>query len=231
MLDFPLQLESRSSQYSRGTVAESSLESHGSGRLRFAQDINSRTERPLLRRSSDLLDGLLRSAEASGNVGPRSKSAGIIHGLWRYDRSMGELRNRESEDTQSFWFHWFHAARAYSHWEAPLRFYTFLQAIVSYKAPLQRFSKRKMAQMFRDVAAILRLPSETFTLGSIRAGGAACIFQEGGDVDRIRFLGRWRSHNTLRHYIQVGMAAMMAAKLTPGAAEMISFAARHFDLM
>ena len=50
-------------------------------------------------------------------------------------------------------------------------------------------------------------------------------------MNRLCFFGRWKNQNTLHHYIQEGMAAMMAAKLTPGAAEMISFAARHFDSM
>ena len=49
----------------------------------------------------------------------------------------------------------------------------------------------------------------------LRAGGATALFLAGCDISRLRFLGRWRSLNSLDHYIQEATSAQAVARIPP----------------
>ena len=54
-----------------------------------------------------------------------------------------------------------------------------------------------------------------YTPAGLRAGGATALFMQGCDISRLRFLGRWRSLNTLDHYIQEATSAQAIARIPP----------------
>jgi len=68
-------------------------------------------------------------------------------------------------------------------------------------------------RLFRHVCSQLHISSCGLTPSSLRAGGATFLFQEGHLIDRIRFLGRWRSLATLERYIQEAAATLVLAQL------------------
>jgi hypothetical protein len=96
--------------------------------------------------------------------------------------------------------------------------------------PLFNGSQDLLGKILQELLSMLGL-TNGFTLSSIRAGGATAVFAQGTDVNRLAFHGRWKSMLTLHRYVQEAMAAMTGARLTPAAAEAVSFAANYFDML
>ena len=64
---------------------------------------------------------------------------------------------------------------------------------------------RKMAAYVQALCAALQVPygeQAGFTLGGLRAGGVTALFQRHGDLDMVRWRGRWDDQRTMEHYIQ-----------------------------
>ncbi len=63
--------------------------------------------------------------------------------------------------------------------------------------------------MLRIALDALGLHDVALSISSLRPGGTSQIFAETRNVPAIQFLGRWRNAQSLHHYIQESMAAMV----------------------
>ena len=68
---------------------------------------------------------------------------------------------------------------------------------------------RQFRRMLRIALDALGLREIALSISSLRPGGASQIFAETRNVPAIQFLGRWRNAQSLHHYIQESMAAMV----------------------
>ena len=59
----------------------------------------------------------------------------------------------------------------------------------------------------------LGLSSTSYTLGSLRGGGAVSYFRKTQNLGALQYRGRWDNAGTLGHYLQEGLAALAFAKL------------------
>lgn len=71
------------------------------------------------------------------------------------------------------------------------------------EAALWPSSAAKFRVMFKHVCSALQLNSLKLAPASLRAGGATWLVDEGVEISRIRFMGRWAHMRSLEHYIQV----------------------------
>ena len=85
--------------------------------------------------------------------------------------------------------------------------------------------------MLRKVLGQLGLAQAGFTPGSFRAGGATYWFMAGKGVDWVKFRGRWRALTTLEHYIQEGMATVVATRIDIKAQERLAAVADLFPAL
>ena len=85
-----------------------------------------------------------------------------------------------------------------------------------------------LCRLFRQGLEMLGIPGETFSLGSLRAGGTTKAFLESGDLNRLQFQGRWKNSATMYHYIQTGLACLGEAALSAESAALVSEGARFF---
>ena len=69
--------------------------------------------------------------------------------------------------------------------------------------------------MFKELLGDLGLAWTGITPASLRAGGTTHLFELGTEISRLRFLGRWRSIQTLDHYVQEAAAAAVLLDLSP----------------
>ena len=92
----------------------------------------------------------------------------------------------------------------------------FLSSLVGHDAPhvlmcpvgLQGLSRR-----FYLLLAKLRLGKTSYTLGSLRGGGAVEYFRRIQNLGALQYRGRWDNAGTLGHYLQEGLAALAYSKL------------------
>ena len=69
----------------------------------------------------------------------------------------------------------------------------------------------------------------SFSLGSLRAGGATFLFGElNEDLTRLAWRGRWRQINTLAHYVQELVASRISQAWTPAIRRRIARIASHW---
>ena len=83
------------------------------------------------------------------------------------------------------------------------------------------FSTASLRVKFKELTQLFGIESCGFTPASLRAGGATRLFVNGCSVDRLRFIGRWKSLPTLEHYIQEATASIVLARLPPAAAALV----------
>lgn len=83
------------------------------------------------------------------------------------------------------------------------------------KAQLWPSSPNKFRIMFKSVCKKLMITSMKLSPASLRAGGATWMLDEGIEVSRIRFQGRWANLRSLEHYLQVARAQQLALDITP----------------
>lgn len=85
--------------------------------------------------------------------------------------------------------------------------------------PFWKNSANKFRYMFRQVCASLQIAQLHLTPASLRAGGATWLVDQGLEINRIRFLGRWAHLRSLEHYIQVARAQQIALNIPPHVVE------------
>ena len=73
----------------------------------------------------------------------------------------------------------------------------------------------RFKQFFSKILDSLNLQDIGYTPGSLRAGGATSRFIDGMEIARLKFLGRWKSLNSLEHYIQQATASLARHKVAP----------------
>eukprot|EP00438_Fugacium_kawagutii_P028453 Skav206777 [mRNA] locus=scaffold1075:46207:47355:+ [translate_table: standard] len=82
-------------------------------------------------------------------------------------------------------------------------------------------SPNKFRVMFKQVCRRLMIASVKLSPASLRAGGATWMLDEGVEVSRIRFQGRWSNQRSLEHYLQVARAQQLALTISPGITEQL----------
>ena len=90
------------------------------------------------------------------------------------------------------------------------------------KARLWPLSPQTMRKCLSTLVSDLGISSLNLTLSSLRTGGATALFMTGIPIDQLRFRGRWKSLDTLEHYIQEAIATTVMAKVSPTANVSIS---------
>ena len=74
------------------------------------------------------------------------------------------------------------------------------------EAALWNSTPHRFRSMFKSVCRSLNIESLRLSPASLRAGGATWLVDQGIEVSRVRFLGRWAHMRSLEHYIQVARA-------------------------
>ena len=64
--------------------------------------------------------------------------------------------------------------------------------------------------MFKTVCEKIMVQNMKLSPASLRAGGATWMLDEGYEVSRIRFQGRWTNLRSLEHYLQVARAQQLS---------------------
>ena len=80
--------------------------------------------------------------------------------------------------------------------------------------PLSRVSANRL---MKELLESMGLSKCGFSLGSLRGGGATARYMAGISIEQFLFQGRWRSVNSLQHYIQEAVASLVIAKLPASA--------------
>ena len=75
-------------------------------------------------------------------------------------------------------------------------------------------SPQKFRVLFKTVCEKLGLSACRFSPASLRAGGATFLVDQGVEISKIRFLGRWSHLRSLEHYVQVARAQQLALELS-----------------
>lgn len=73
----------------------------------------------------------------------------------------------------------------------------------------------KFRVMFKELCGKMGISRLKLSPASLRAGGATWMLDEGIEVSKIRFLGRWSNLRSLEHYLQVARAQQIALTLEP----------------
>jgi len=85
----------------------------------------------------------------------------------------------------------------------------------------------RFRRLFQHAIDILRLNEFNFKPYSLRRGGATHDFKASGNVIKTSMRGRWQNIRTARIYIEDGVAALTALRLSKEHQEMLREAARH----
>ena len=90
-------------------------------------------------------------------------------------------------------------------------------------------SRTELVKHFKTVLRILGLQDCGFTLASLRTGGATHHFQTFRNISLLQYHGRWKSLQTLQHYVQEAMASQTWASIPNMARQHVSAARARFD--
>eukprot|EP00438_Fugacium_kawagutii_P036295 Skav217416 [mRNA] locus=scaffold2674:455612:458842:- [translate_table: standard] len=82
-------------------------------------------------------------------------------------------------------------------------------------AALWPSSPSRFRVMFKHVCKKMMVTNMKLSPASLRAGGATWMLDEGVEVSKIRFQGRWSNLRSLEHYLQVARAQQLALAITP----------------
>ena len=80
-------------------------------------------------------------------------------------------------------------------------------------APLWPSTGLKFRQLFSEVLRMCGLEGLRLTPGCCRPGGATWFYTEGIDVQRLQFMGRWKSSHSLTAYVQEAMSFLVWLEL------------------
>jgi len=70
-----------------------------------------------------------------------------------------------------------------------------------------------LLKQFNSVLATLDLAEMGFTLASFRTSGATFYFRSHGNLGKLQYHGRWSSVNSLQHYLQEAMSALLSFQI------------------
>ena len=70
-----------------------------------------------------------------------------------------------------------------------------------------------LLKLFNSVLTTLHLSGMGFTLASFRTSGATFLFRSHGNLGKLQYHGRWCSLNSLQHYLQEAMSALLASQV------------------
>lgn len=99
-------------------------------------------------------------------------------------------------------------------------------------AALWPSTANRFRRMFKHTCTALNLGPLKLSPASLRAGGATWLVDEGLEIGKIRFLGRWAHMRSLEHYIQVARAQQIALEIVPSTAvKLKEFLRRFFFLL
>ena len=77
-------------------------------------------------------------------------------------------------------------------------------------------SEQRLRDAFAKLPRLAGLSHLAFTLGSLRAGGAAAAYNEHRNIPSLRFQGRWVGDSSFEPYLQEATASLVEAELGPG---------------
>ena len=103
----------------------------------------------------------------------------------------------------------------------------FLERVMPQRAPHElvfREGARALVAAFGEVLRVLGLPRGDLvglTLASLRAGGATWMFEVSGDLELVRWRGRWSSSRSLEVYIQEVASDRLLADVAPSVRERV----------
>lgn len=83
------------------------------------------------------------------------------------------------------------------------------------EAALWNSTPHRFRSMFKSVCRSLNIESLRLSPASLRAGGATWLVDQGIEVSRVRFLGRWAHMRSLEHYLQVARAQQITLSIAP----------------
>ena len=92
-------------------------------------------------------------------------------------------------------------------------------------------SAPKFRRMFKAVCDSLGIGNLKLSPASLRAGGATWLVDEGTEINRVRFLGRWAHLRSLEHYIQVARAEQIALTISPDASARLKALLARFSFL
>lgn len=117
--------------------------------------------------------------------------------------------------------------------EDTINWLAWLKTTSSSNRPFWKSTSNKFRYMFRQLCtSLLHISQLHLSPASLRAGGATWMMDEGYEINRIRFLGRWAHLRSLEHYIQVARAQQIALSLPMKVgAELQSFLKRSCFLL
>jgi hypothetical protein len=70
-----------------------------------------------------------------------------------------------------------------------------------------------LLKLFNSVLTTLHLSGMGFTLASFRTSGATFLSRPHGNLGKLQYHGRWCSLNSLQHYLQEAMSALLASQV------------------
>ena len=99
------------------------------------------------------------------------------------------------------------------------------------QARLWPLSLPTMRKFLKTLTVELGLSSLNLQLSSLRTGGATSLFMTGIPIDHLRFRGRWKSLDTLEHYIQEAIATTVMSNVSPVASATIQHLSCYHHLV
>ena len=91
--------------------------------------------------------------------------------------------------------------------------------------------RRRWASLFAEAVGILHLKNCSFTLGSLRGGGATHHFRTHRNLGELQFAGRWKRPETLKHYLQEAVSIQVICQAPASAKELLTEAHAYTHLL
>lgn len=166
--------------------------------------------------------GLLRPGEL---LGLKSQDA-VLPNTWSLGSDFAVIRLNRPKNSRQMGIQQYVEIR---HPDA-INWLSWLKSVRAADSALWDSAPNRFRSMFKRVCADLCLGTLHLSPASLRAGGATWLVDEGMEIGRIRFLGRWSRLRSLEHYIQVARAQQITLSISPAIAQKLKkFLARfHF---
>ena len=99
------------------------------------------------------------------------------------------------------------------------------------KEKLFRVARRDWAKLFATGLELLHVHDLEYTLGSLRGGGATHLFRVTENLALLQFAGRWARQETVKSYLQEGLALQVACSASAVGREKLSEAHSEWRLL
>ena len=96
---------------------------------------------------------------------------------------------------------------------------------------LFRVARRDWAKLFAFGLELLHVSDLHYTLGSLRGGGATRLFRTTENLALLQFAGRWARQETVKSYLQEGLALQVACSASEVAKEKLAEAHAEWRLL